>query len=186
MSVNLLELERLKTYLGITTTEDDDILTDCLNSAWSYMERYTGRQLGNGNYTEVKFYDGNQRHIVVLDNPPILSVAELKINDFVLSSDDYTIDKNSGLIYLNVAVEMKKSEVSYNGGYYALSSQNDPKIPLDLYMAGIKLAAIEYLKARGRLGVRSIQGAGENLTVYEELDLNLINTTLDLYRRIKI
>lgn len=36
-------LEELKTYLGITTDTDDDMLVDCLEAATAAIERYTGR-----------------------------------------------------------------------------------------------------------------------------------------------
>ena len=187
MSANLLELDDLKSYLGISDTSQDTILQNCLNASWAMMERITGRELSQATYTETKYWKPfKRRYTIITDNAPIIEVTSVKLDDTTVEDDYYLIDEEAGIIRFKFDAEFEKSEVQYKAGWYTLTATETPRIPMDLYWAGIKLAAWEFYKKKGRLGVKSVTGMNESITVYDDFDLQQIIGVIEAYRRIRV
>lgn len=74
----LATLENTKTYLGITSSDDDALLTLLLNGASGTIVKYIGREIEATDFTE--YVDGNAQYSYVLKNYPVNSVTSIEFN----------------------------------------------------------------------------------------------------------
>ena len=134
----LTDLDNVKTFLGITGTDDDTLLEALINQASAFMEQYTSRKLKARDYDYSiaadkfdTFYDGDATSKLFLRQWPLNSVTSpILISGeeiAVASSTDYY--GSTGFISYNLRGELyyesgfasgkQNIRVSYNAGYAA-------------------------------------------------------------------
>lgn len=94
----LTTLARAKAELGITETDDDDVLTDMIVRASSAIERECRRKFGVETVTET--LDGTGSRLLGLSRYPIVEVTEVTEDGTALESTEYSIeDADAGALY---------------------------------------------------------------------------------------
>jgi len=129
--VALTTLAEAKSFLKIASgvSSEDSIVSELINAAGEFANRYTSRHLIKKTYTE--FYDGVAPHSLIVRNYPVVSVAHLYDDltqvfgsDTEIAASDFAIDKDSGIIRLAYgAVPLSTGrgniKVVYDAGYDA-------------------------------------------------------------------
>jgi len=118
----LCEINDVKKDMGIDVleTKQDEVIAALINAYSVAIENHLHKKIINRDLTEK--YDGDGTAILWLDYYPINSITELKIDDEVISSDDYYLYEKLGKIILDGLVFTKgyqNVEISYNVGYGA-------------------------------------------------------------------
>lgn len=75
--MSLDTLANVKLRLGVTTSDDDSLLSALMDSADQFVAEFCGRDFGGGSYTE--YHDGASA-IVFLRNYPVLSVTSVSVD----------------------------------------------------------------------------------------------------------
>ena len=133
MSLNayaLTTVARLKTFIGVTSTDYDTLLESIINSVSDFVENYCGRRFKKTTYTQ-EYYDGNDAETLNLEQYPVISTETftLERRDSTLNEDDwstvdtenYYIKYEEGIISyikgLKFAKYPKHYRVTYAAGY---------------------------------------------------------------------
>lgn len=181
----LCTLASLKTYLGITTTDNDEILTMLIKQNSAMIENYLNYSLARKeNLAEV--HSVNNEQLLLLDNQPIQSVSAVKIGETVI--DDYKlIPKYSqvGMLYrgtgwcgsyytrgmtYDVVSGVYEIEVDYISGYYLPNDTGyvegaSDSLPYDIVTACILACAEEWnIKVNNAEGIKSYSEGGQSTT----------------------
>lgn len=180
----LCTLANLKTYLGITTTTQDDLLTMLIKQASAMIENYLGYPLARAENTEVHNVNNNQ--LLLLDKQPIQSVASVEIGGQAIT-DFKLIPKYSsvGILYRGLgwcgeyytrgmtydAVSgVYEIEVVYTSGYYLPNDTGyvegaSDSLPYDIVTACILACAEAYnVKMNNAEGIKSYSEGGISTT----------------------
>jgi uncharacterized phiE125 gp8 family phage protein len=75
--MSLDTLANVKLRLGVTTTDDDSLLSALIDSADQYVAEYCGRDFVGGTFTE---YHTGETPVVFLRNYPVQSVTSVKVD----------------------------------------------------------------------------------------------------------
>lgn len=146
----------VKAFAGITTSNDDALLTSLINAVSVAFVKWTDRDLESTTHTDVM--DGPGGSVMVLPNYPITAVTSLKIdgvsiparpavgemgfsyNDFSIRLHGYRFPRDFGNI-----------EITYTAGYTV--------VPDDLKQAVIETVVLRYNERR-RIGEtsRAVEG----------------------------
>ena len=178
----LATLSALKSFLNISGTEADTFLTDCLKYATGIIHRYVGRQIEATDYDE--YYDGTASNFVILNEYPIVSVSLLKSGDTMISSDDYKIYQEKGIIKLTSGYFTRGDQniqVQYRGGYET--------VPEELALVCVEIAALIYRDSgvsEGRLGRASLNLREGGTVQYVRRLPEYFQNILKSYRRVSI
>lgn len=149
---DLTTLANVKSWLGVSNTDDDAQLSRLITAASDFVASYCSRVFVSTVFTDRK-YHGNGNSTLVLRNWPIISIQELAIDGVDVPASSYTFYDR--MIYLNNGVfnrGLANVAVSYTAGYAT--------IPFGLEQAVIELIAFKY-REKGRIGHSSKQLAGE-------------------------
>lgn len=197
-SVYPVNLDMVKTYLRIDDGCDDDLLRLYIKSATKTAENYCGRFFintvieytmdGFSDFPEVGImasgiFEGHKQTIYgnygefTLPYRPVVSVASIKTfdeknNESTVSSSVYSLDKNSGRIYLNDGQVWPTSlrsyeavKVTYTAGY----GETDSVVPAPISQAILELVGKMY-ECRG--GCDMPASCKDGLSQYRILDGN--------------
>jgi len=95
----LTTLEKAKSYLAIPSEDvtQDDILTFFINSASTTIEKYCNRVFGLKTFNELLQGRGSSK--LILDNYPIVTVAEVLIDDQSVDISGVKVLSDKGMIY---------------------------------------------------------------------------------------
>lgn len=128
-SYALTTLARTKTFLGISGTADNDLLTSLINAATDFIERYCDRRFLKTTYTN-EIYDGNGANKLLLKQYPVVSGAAftLEKRDSVdnqssfstVDSDKYFVKNNEGIVEFVNDIFYKYPQhyrITYQAGY---------------------------------------------------------------------
>ena len=138
----LVTLEDTKSFLGITSSTYDDVLTMLINMATDHIEKRCGRRFADTTYTEEE-YDGTAVRTLAVKNFPITSTTTFKLeknnacdntDDWEeIDSDEYWVDSETGIITrtTSFAKRTKNFRVTYSAGY--------DEIPYDLQLLTMTL-----------------------------------------------
>lgn len=128
--MNLASIELYATLKGDRTQPTDAVYVASvearIKSVSANAERYMARKAQTGSYTE-KFSPqlGSGTRFVQLSAYPVSSVSEVKVFDSAITSDDYTLDAENGILYFNAPIMRNfiawhnAISVSYIGGMAA-------------------------------------------------------------------
>lgn len=163
----LTTLQKLKQYLGITTSNDDALLTELVASANAFVLSYIGRDIEAKDYVEK--YNGTGSVGITLDNDPIISIAAVAVDGRsvpVSTGHDvpgYFFVDSQLVLRGSVFTRGKRNvDVSYRAGF--------DTVPADIMQAANYVAAQMY-KRRDRIGVSS-KTIGQETISYDAADLD--------------
>lgn len=181
----LCTLASLKTYLGITVTDNDEILTMLIKQNSAMIENYLNYSLAR-KVNEAEVHSVNNEQLLLLDNQPIQSVSAVTIGGTAI--DDYKlIPKYSsvGMLYrglgwcgeyytrgmtYDVVAGVYEIEVSYTSGYYLPNDTGyvegaSDSLPYDIMTACIIACAEEWnVKINNAEGIKSYSEGGQSTT----------------------
>jgi hypothetical protein len=187
--MSLTSLEKVKSYLQISDTSDDDFIQDLVDYVQNQIENYCSRKFDVATYTE----NYQCKHKCFPKNMPLKSVESIIRDDNTLLTTDYKVRGNyiefisdlkgytmgGSVLYANDYVS--EVNITYTAGYDV--------IPKDLNMAATKLAVIEYKDSReNRLGVEQ-EYEGDVRYTYSKKDSEMplnISSVLDRYKQVSL
>lgn len=123
----LVSLVEAKTFLKISASSEDSVIEDFINRASIWANDYTGRRLKLRSNSDT--YDGDGSDLLLLRDYPLSgSLTDLRIDDGTYqgsppstTSDDYTLNSQSGLVKLKNGVTFVKGfqniTATYTAGY---------------------------------------------------------------------
>ena len=91
----LTTLETVKERLGITDALKDNIIIAKINQYSQSAENIARRIFGKNDYDE--FYPGSDTQNIIVDNYPILSIAEIKVRDSIIDNTECRIKGFKGV-----------------------------------------------------------------------------------------
>jgi uncharacterized phiE125 gp8 family phage protein len=175
---SLATLTQLKSLLGITTTDNDDLMTNQLNRATASIETRVGRILRKQTYVEEVPSFGSM--YLSVTHTPIQSITSILkdvvdgVEEEVDSTTYRVIQRDSGLIYRQygwpwtagqqtdlVATPLAGSEnlvysIEYVGGYEpSTSTSTGLAMPGDLVDATLQTARTWYLGRKNNAAIES-------------------------------
>ena len=199
----LTTLSRSKSYLDITGTAKDLILTMLILAASKYVEETKcHRKFKRQTFTN-ELYNGKGPKRLWLKNPPIISGQTLTLQERVntandgdwdtVDSEDYFVDYDKGCLTMVAGVfaeGVQNYRVTYTGGYYLPSASeyqdgtnDDQDLPYDLELAVLDLVSAMYTDRNSGGIAREKVGQVEVEYVTEAAEDPVIKRTLDKYAR---
>ena len=95
-------LSNVKTFLAVTGTADDTLLTQLQAVADSFVETFCGRSFSGGTFTE---YHSGVAHLIFLANYPVVAVTDLRVDvgrefaaDTVVPAERFVVHKARGVV----------------------------------------------------------------------------------------
>ena len=198
----LSTLTRLKSYLEISGSNKDFLLTMILISVSQYVEKYCNRKFKRQVFTQ-EIYSGSGTDKLALKNFPIISGETFTLqrrntglNDAgdweTLDSESYFINYESGVISSNTKfiTGRQNFRVTYTGGFYLPSdteyqdgTDDDKDLPYDLELAVLKICSFEYSK-RKSVGVVSERVRDQSVTYAKAIEQDQeLRSILARYRK---
>jgi len=130
---DLTSLSKVKTYLGITGSDDDELLESLIDAASSAIKKFCRSSIVASDYTE--YHDGAGGRCLILRQRPINSIASIYDDldrrypeESLIDADDYTFKSESALvIYTGGKFQegIKNVKITYNAGYGAAPEDVD-------------------------------------------------------------
>lgn len=163
----LVELEDVKTWLDVKSSDKDNWIQQLINRVSADCAGYCGRTFISKTYTNAEF-DGNGQSVLVLPQYPVTAVSALKasINGTALTQgreNDYVFDQDSGIVTLigqTFSNEKRGVTITYTAGYTLAN------VPQDLKQSVLEAIAFRYqVMDKKRVGVTS-QEAGNQRSYY--------------------
>ncbi len=174
MTTQLCQLSDVHTYLSITNTNSDALLTALITNASAIIESYCCRVFGVNPYTDT--YNGNGLRKLYLANGPIQSVTTVTIDGYAIPPASTPL--TGGYVFDSDILYLRPGTISGYGDCFNRGVQNVvveytagfPSVPPDIAQACIELVASKY-KASQRVDVKS-EGLGPNQsTTYSIADM---------------
>ena len=189
----LISLSEMATYLKVTGTTEDAVLSNLIDEVSAICNNYTGRYLLTKTHTE--YYNGNGGYKLILRNYPIRSVTSLHIGDAnrsftaayaVTVADDVLVQKEAGILELwNNQSEYYKAraniKVVYSAGYNLATTA--PLVPYDLQLAVKKFVAYHYMNYDKKKHNVQSETIGANTVSFISKDIpDEVRATLNKYK----
>lgn len=176
---DLTTLANVKSWMSITSTDHDVVLTRLISAASNFVASWLNRDLFAADYNER--FNGTGTRSLMLTNYPVLSVAAVVINGVSVpagtdTADGYFFDKD-GLALRGYSFQagVCNVRVSYRGGFET--------IPLEIEQAVIELVSLRH-KERERIGLVSKGLAGETITFTQKDFTMSIKSVLNQFKRV--
>src|SRR5262245_46241075 len=129
-SKNLTVLQTVKAELGITTDEKDAVLEGLISQASDIVAAYCDRVFARETVTEHFWPERRSWYenwdALVLSRTPIEEIISVTHDNSILTTGDYEVDTNAGILYRMTALSVfdwcvhTSVEVQYTGGYLLL------------------------------------------------------------------
>lgn len=176
---------RLKTFIGVTGADDDELLKDIINAVTSFVENYCNRRFQQTAYEEEEYTTDSGDTSIILKQWPVISgetflleirTSALNEDDWEdVDSEDYFVDLDAGIV--EGAADQKflrgvnKYRVSYTAGYdFNLTDKPLAETEAgDLEWAVWKLCALAYHRRKGTAGVISESIGDYSVTFMKEV-----------------
>lgn len=187
-ATELCPIATVKTLLGISTTQQDALLTIIKAQVEAWVMNYCGRDFIVQDYVE--YYDGDDYNSLRLRQRPINSVAEINSDPArifaaasIIPTSDFIADAQTlrlGFVQLLTYKFLrgaKSTKVTYNAGYAT--------IPADLSFAVAQIVAKQFKVIDKKLFAETTQTTGSmtvtlSIDTYPKDAMNVISS----YRRI--
>ncbi|MEI7443268.1 MAG: head-tail connector protein [Burkholderiales bacterium] len=153
-------LSDVKSFMAITGTQDDPLLTSLIQAASNAMETVMNRTVAAASYTDL--VDGNGKAGMMLSNWPVISVTSVTIDGTSVpastgyGASGYAQDEN--VVFLRNRVFTKGARnvsIVYQAGWAT--------VPDDLKQACVETVALKY-RQKEYAGYRSKSLAGETVS----------------------
>lgn len=176
---SLTTAARLKEYLGLTSTTDDNLIARLVAASSRWFQSETGRDISWSIY--IQNFDLTRKDVInsgviVPEHTPLQEVISLTIDGTPCTD----LTQDGDLIVLSttvypVAADRRNAQLIYAAGF-------DP-VPADVEQAVIEHAAIAF-RSRTRIGVLSNNVGGESVS-YQTLTLPAsITRVVEAWRRV--
>ena len=146
-------LDKVKSYLGITSTDYDTILNELIDNYDKFIKHLIERSFNSTEYTE--YYDGGKKELYIkeypIDSSATLTVyynshtqADPSWNE--IDSSNYVVYYDEGIIrhYGTFPVGKRNIKIIYTGGYSIVPDD------LELLAKQLVAKAFEQRKAQGK------------------------------------
>lgn len=151
----LTTLADVKTYSGASDTSTDAVISQLIENASAFIERFCNRIFAITAYSETR--NGNNRPRMTLNNGPISTVTSVTIDSVAIVASSgptvpgYTFDEHSvylrpGGTYNTFRRDVQNVQVSYSAGFAT--------VPYDVAQACIELIQFKLAK-RTRIDKKS-------------------------------
>jgi uncharacterized phiE125 gp8 family phage protein len=190
-------LADVKDRLGITTVEDDAVISQITSSMEDVFNNATNRKLILNSVDDILNWTGGG-HRIVIPRYPVVSITSIKEAsdydfdnaDALVANTDYRLMKDSGIIYRmnNRWLDAEDGiEIKYRGGYVSagqVPAAGEKAMPADLREAAIMQTSFIY-KRRNDIGVTSNSAMGSSITTFSAMDLlPMVKDILKKYERL--
>jgi uncharacterized phiE125 gp8 family phage protein len=124
--MGLIELADAKAFLKVDYADEDTLIQSLIDEATAVIQKDYGRDIVQTTYTDEE-YNGEGHELLFIENWPVQSVSELKIDDEVIDVANYSLSKRTGVLKYQGRIPegFGNVKVSYVGGYAA----TDPDLP---------------------------------------------------------
>jgi len=173
----LIDLEYFNNFTNDfeTSTDVDEIKTDCILSAQKIASNYLGYEIEETNIKEV-FYNIYNDFIVLRGY--VTKVNTLKIDGTTIDSDDVTIDKYYITISDYTNYKNVKVEVDYTIGWTDTTVDNIFKVVI------AEIATLLYIQTHKNIGITGLVGSdGMSRTFVNYTNFDKYLRKLEGYRR---
>ena len=115
---NIIDLQELKDYLEITSTDKDNLLEKLIDASSDFVKDYTGYEWVETEYRET--IDGPGANSIVLSQRPVQELTSVKVAGTELEPDKYVVYENEAIVtrkYNNFPQDLQNVEIQYTAGY---------------------------------------------------------------------
>lgn len=181
---DLVSLDYVKGYLGITGVKDDAVLSSLITSESGRFEGLAGGAILNQTITgETWSGDGGTVYFPMLS--PVVSVTALTIDDAgvskrtTTSGDGWVLERGAvRLVGYRFTKGVSNCSLDYVAGYGATS-------PSDVQQAVAEMVATKY-RGKDRSGVSSASLAGESVSYLTDLLSEAVQQVVAKYQRVRV
>lgn len=181
---DLVSLDYVKGYLGITGVKDDAVLSSLITSESGRFEGLTGGPVLNVTITGEEFSgDGGTVYFPLF--APLVSVTALTVDGSgvakrtVVSGDGWVLDRGAvRLVGSTFSKGVKNCSIDYVAGYGATS-------PSEVQQAVAEMVATKY-RGKDRAGVSSASLAGESVSYLTDLLSEAVQQVIAKYTRVRV
>jgi Phage gp6-like head-tail connector protein len=180
--IDLLLLDDVKDWLGITDTKSDTLLARLITAQSNYIKQWLQRDIVATSYVNEQ-YNGNGLSALMLRNWPLLGVSSITVTDTSGISSAYTaadvyFDRRN--VFFNdsnnsFAKGLGNVSISYQAGFVTT--------PPAIAQAAIELIAMRY-KERDRVGHQSKQVQGDTVSFITKDMPDSVKTLLKQFRNV--
>lgn len=107
----------VKTYMGVTTSDDDARITQMMTWTENQIHDYLGRNLNSDTYTQKNFEPNSG--ILQLKNYPVDSITSVDFDGDTKETSDFDLDEDYGTLH-GIFTNVTKVTTVYVGGYATL------------------------------------------------------------------
>jgi len=138
-----IDISKVKSYLEITVTDFDTLLTNLAASVGAFIEGFCGRKFDEDDYVEI--HSGDSGRFLYLKNYPVSAVTKIEYrngpnsnpNWQELSADDYYLLDSRTIAKETKFIEgFNNYRVTYTGGY--------SELPAELLQVAIEMIAKKF------------------------------------------
>ena len=166
---DLTDLPTVKSWLGLTTTATDSLISSLITAVSTFIPNYLGRQILTADYVET--YRGNGQSVLLLRNFPVTAVASAAFAGQTITAPADPVALTSGLLFDDRTLTLvgycfpigRPVVVSYTAGYAAT--------PADIAQAAVELVG-EAFRRRDRIGLSSKSLGGQEVVAFSLKDMN--------------
>ncbi len=177
----IVTLDEFKEFIGVSGTNQDNLLTRILESANGLMEKETGRIFEKGERTDK--FDGKGREELFLRNLPVVSITSVTVNDEAQTAAYYEFDEETGEFWhkdkWDFPTGRKNVKIVYQSGWLAAEA------PEDLKQAIYSVASTIY-KRKGTMGVVSESIGDYSVTFSENGFPKCVMHAIENYRTLNV
>ena len=181
---DLVSLDYVKNYLGITGVKDDGLISSLITSESGRFEGLAGGAILNQTITgETWSGDGGTVYFPMLS--PVVSVTALTIDDSgvskrtTTSGDGWVLERGAvRLVGCRFTKGVSNCSLDYVAGYGATS-------PSDVQQAVAEMVATKF-KGKDRINVASAQMSGEYATYLTDRLSEAVQSVVDKYTRVRV
>lgn len=169
--MTLCALADVKTYLGITDTNSDAVLSALVANASAMIESFCNRVFAQASYTETR--NGNDNYRLFLAHGPVTAVSSVSIDGVAIAPAASPV--NAGFVFDDLMVYIRPGGypcsftrgvqnvvISYTAGFAT--------IPADVAQACVELVASKYAK-RNRIDKMSETLGTQQTQAYSLADM---------------
>jgi hypothetical protein len=181
---DLTDLDSVKAWLQLTTNGSDQLLTQLISAASTFVRSYLNRDLSLQDYVEV--YDGNAGNKMMVRNGPITAVASVAFAGQTITAAADPVMQTSGILFSGRQITLIGYRFVYGAPVQVSYSAGFTTIPADLKQAVTELVG-ERFKVKDRIGQnsKSMGGQASEVISFSTADMNaFVKTTLAQYRAV--
>ncbi len=170
LSTVLVTLPRVKRYLGLSGSGDDDVLANIISGVSTRVKARTSRSIVSA-AVSAEIHDGHADDTLVLRRRPVTTVAEVRIDGAAIAAASYHVDTDAGILYRRDEDTPAAAASTWDAGRRNISIDYTAgylTVPEDLVLAANKQVAYEFRNSQpggNRIGERgTILDAGGTAT----------------------